>query len=64
MGIFQEADSSGKIRPERVYSFQMTPHSESSLYVPVLYQFRKEGCYFIYFDIFLSVSSTLVPCQL
>ena len=41
-----------EIRPEWVYSFQTTPRSELNLYVPVLCQFRKEGCYFTYFDIF------------
>ena len=52
MSIFQEANRSGKIRPEWVYSFQTTPHSDPSLHVPVLCQFRKERCFCTHFDTF------------
>ena len=43
---------------------QVTPHSHSSLYVPVLCQFRNEGFYLSYCDYIFSVSSTLMPHQL
>ena len=62
-GYFQEADRSGKNRPEWVYCFQMTPRSESSLHVPDLCQFRKGATLLIliYFWRFINfgASSTL-----